>query len=167
LWPSRAMARRTVLETIKRVDLVKVNEDELQFLTGSSNVIRGMQALSRFTRAAIIVTRGPKGAAFRWHQEEGEVPGFSVPAIDGTGAGDGFVAGFLRCLASAPCDLRRLKPSAAVLSDWVRYANAVGALATTKRGAIPAFPTPNEVGALLARAPRLGFLREAGSKANM
>ena len=149
LWPSRGAARKTVLETIRRVDLVKVNDDELRFLTGSSNLTRGLQTLSRLTKAAIIVTRGPKGAVFRWHQAEGEVPGFSVPAIDGTGAGDGFVAGFLRCLASVSGDLRRLQPSAAVLSDWVRYANAVGALATMKRGAIPAFPTPDEVEALL------------------
>ena len=149
LWPSRAAAKRTVLETIKKVHLVKVNEGELQFLTGFSDVIRGIKALSRFTKAAIIVTRGPRGAIFRWHQEEGEVPGFSVPAIDGTGAGDGFVAGFLRCLAAVPDDLRKLKPEAALVSEWVRYANAVGALATMKRGAIPAFPTPDEVKALL------------------
>jgi fructokinase len=149
LWPSRAAAKRTVLETIKRVHLVKVNDDELRFLTGFSDVIQGMQALSRFTKAAIIVTRGPKGAVYRWHEQEGEVPGFSVPAIDGTGAGDGFVAGFLHCLAAVPGDLRHLEPEAALLSEWVRYANAVGALATMKRGAIPAFPTPGEVEALL------------------
>jgi sugar/nucleoside kinase (ribokinase family) len=150
LWPSRVAAKRTVLETIKRAHLVKVNEDELKFLTGFSEVVRGMKALSRITEAAIIVTRGPKGAVFRWNQAEGEVPGFSVPAIDGTGAGDGFVAGFLRCLAAVPDDLRKLKPGAAILSDWVRYANAVGALATMKRGAIPAFPAPEDVEALLA-----------------
>jgi fructokinase len=154
LWPSRTVAKRTVLETIQRVHLVKVNEDELQFLTGFQDVIRGVEALSRFTKAAIIVTRGPKGAFFHWHQEEGEVPGFSVPSVDGTGAGDGFVAGFLRCLAAVPGDLRRLQPEAALLSEWVRYANAVGALATIKRGAIPAFPTPDEVEALLVSGRR-------------
>lgn len=149
LWPSPALARKAILATLAEANLVKINDDELKFLTGSSDLTAGIRSLSRETDAAILVTRGPLGAAFRWRNAEGRVEGFKVSAVDGTGAGDGFVAGFLSRLLGTPSDLRKLRPDAHTLSEWVRYANAVGALATTKRGAIPAFPTASEVASLV------------------
>ncbi len=149
LWPSPAHARKAILATIARAHLVKINDEELHFLTGESDLFKGILSLSGATDAAILVTRGPVGAAYRWHKVQGEVGGFEVAAVDSTGAGDGFVAGFLSRLLERPADLRKIRPDAATISRWVRYANAVGALATTKRGAIPAFPTSSEVTALL------------------
>ncbi len=148
LWPSPAQARAAILKTIETADLVKINEEELKFLSGNRDLHRGMRSLSRVTRAALLVTRGPRGAAFRWRSVEGEVEGFVVDAIDTTGAGDGFVAGFLTRLLQSPGNLRDLEPDARTLERWVRYANAVGALATTQRGAIPAFPTPEKVASI-------------------
>ena len=74
-----------------------------------------------------------------------------------------FVAWFSPPSLSASGDLRSLQPSAAVLSDWVRYANAVGALEATKRARFPLFRVPSGlVEALLVNGRVfLGFLREA------
>ena len=138
-----------ILKTIETAHLVKINEEELKFLTRKRDLFSGIHAMSRFTDAAILVTRGVRGAAFRWSDSEGEVPAFPVAAIDSTGAGDGFVAGFLNQMIAIPGNLRKLRPCTETLTRWVRYANAVGALATTRRGAIPAFPTPGEVANLL------------------
>jgi fructokinase len=150
LWPSASQARSAILHAIKTADLVKVNEEELKFLTGNRGLHGGMRSLSRTTGAALLVTRGPRGAAFQWRNAVGEVPGFAVDAIDTTGAGDGFVAGFLsRLLLHSPGALRDVAPEIEVITRWVRFANAVGALATTRRGAIPAFPAPAEVAALV------------------
>ena len=64
-----------------------------------------------------------------------KVPGHGVKAIDTTGAGDGFVAGMLYGIlnygAAYPMALPQI----------IHFANAVGALTTTERGAIPALPT--------------------------
>ena len=149
LWPSAAEARRAILQTIGEAHVVKVNEDELTFLTGRKSLPRAMKALAESTDAAILVTFGGRGAAYRWHKNEGEVAGFRVAAVDSTGAGDGFAAGFLSQLAAAKTPLSKLEPDARTLHRWIRYANAVGALATTKRGAIPSFPMPVEVNNLL------------------
>jgi len=46
-------------------------------------------------------------------------------------------------------NLDQLRPDAATVARWVRYANAVGALATTRRGAIPSFPTAARVARLV------------------
>ena len=150
LWPSSSQARATILRTIKTANLVKINEEELRFLTLNKDLYRGIRSLSGVTEAALLVTRGPRGAAFRWRRVEGEVAGFAVEAIDTTGAGDGFVAGFLSRLLQSPGNLRELAPEAQTLAQWIRYANAVGALATTRRGAIPSFPAPAEVASLLS-----------------
>jgi fructokinase len=145
LWSSPAQARKTILKTIESAHLVKINDEELGFLTGKNDLRRGLRALAGITDAAILVTRGPAGATYRWGKREGEVAGFAVPAIDSTGAGDGFVAGFLSRLLETQGSLQKLQPDAKTLARWVRYANAVGALATLKRGAIPAFPSRSEV----------------------
>ena len=157
LWHSSVEARATILGILTWADLVKLNEEELEFLTGKADLKRGLQALARFTKAAVLVTRGPRGAVYCWGNVEGEVPGFSVAAVDSTGAGDGFMAGFLCRMLETQGELRQLQPDAQTLSEWVLYANAVGALATTKRGAIPAFPTPSEAAALLQGTSHLGL----------
>jgi fructokinase len=151
LWPSARIARRTILDAIEGAHLVKINEEELEFLTGTRDFGRGIRAISRHTDAAVLVTMGPRGAVYQWGSIEGEASGFRVDAIDSTGAGDGFVAGFLRRMLENTAPLRSLSPDSETLKSWVRYANAVGALATTRRGAIPAFPAPEEVTRLISQ----------------
>jgi fructokinase len=68
------------------------------------------------------------------------VPGFKVQPVDTTGAGDAFVAGLLAGLLENDDP-----PTPARLHSICRFANATGALATTKRGAIPGLPTRAEV----------------------
>ena len=149
LWPSAKAARRGLLEAIRDAHLVKMNEEELRFLTGARGVARGLRALGDATGAALVVTLGARGAVYRWGKIEGESAGFPVRAVDTSGAGDGFVAGLLSQLAACAGDLRALTPDAATVARWVRYANAVGALATTRRGAIPSFPTAARVARLV------------------
>jgi sugar/nucleoside kinase (ribokinase family) len=74
------------------------------------------------------------------------VPGFAVEVVDSLGAGDAFVAAMLSHLVYAP---KEAKLSDEQLRDIMRYANAAGALACTKRGVIPALPRPSEIEAFL------------------
>jgi fructokinase len=68
----------------------------------------------------------------------GHLPVFPVDVIDTTGAGDSFVAGFLhRCCQQG----ERIFQDAEAAREAVSYASAVGALTTTKPGAIAAQPT--------------------------
>jgi fructokinase len=64
-----------------------------------------------------------------------------VKAVDTTGAGDGFVAGLLKGLHEHP----QAAQDESLLREICRYANAVGAITTTERGAIPALPTAEQV----------------------
>jgi fructokinase len=88
-----------------------------------------------------VVTEGEHGCWYVTSQHKGHVPGHRVRAVDTTGAGDGFVAGFLAGLLENGSTWT----STSDLEKVLRFANAVGALTTTQRGAIPALPTRDQV----------------------
>lgn len=144
-WPDPARARRAALSAVQESEVVKVSESELDFLTGDPGDV-GAARLRHERLALLVVTRGRAGASYYVGEESGRVPGFAVDSLDTTGAGDAFVAGLLAGLDAAPAAL----VDASVAASVIRRANACGALATTKLGAIPALPTAEELAAFLS-----------------
>jgi sugar/nucleoside kinase (ribokinase family) len=101
----------------------------------------------------VVVTRGRDGCFCRNARGWEAVPGYSVEVVDTTGAGDAFVGGLLAGLIArggTGAILDETDP--AQLRPILRFANAVGALTTTVRGAIPALPTRDRVRAFLTAA---------------
>lgn len=145
LWPDSAAAKEGMLSVWERADLIKVSEDELTFLTGEEDILRAVDALWHDHLRMMVVTLGMSGCRYFTPDLRGMVPGFEVQAVDTTGAGDGFVAGLLSGLLQHP----QAWQDEAQLKLVCHFANAVGALTTTKRGAIPALPTQSEVDAFL------------------
>jgi len=149
LWPTADAAREAIREGIERASIVKLSEEELEFLTGTTDPVAGVAALRHAGTALIVVTHGGKGCTFVTAEAHGRVPGFKVQPVDTTGAGDAFVAGLLAGLlegGDAPLTPERLY-------TMCRFANAAGALATTQRGAIPALPTRAEAMKLIETSP--------------
>jgi len=114
------------------VDVLTPNESEVLKLADTPLGIEGAarQALASGV-GAVVVTLGAQGALL--------VAGFRVQAVDTTAAGDAFNGGLAVALAEG-------KP----LAEAVRFANACGALATTRLGAQPSLPTAQQVRRLLA-----------------
>ena len=104
---------------------------------------RGAELISKIGREkkAVFITLGAKGAYYYSKDEQGYEPGFRVKAVDTTGCGDSFLGAVLYFMACEP---------EVPLAHAVRWANAVGALCATKRGAFDAMPTRKEVEAFLA-----------------
>lgn len=148
LWPSADAARAGMLHGWQYAQLVKVSEEELRFLSGEEDLLAGAHALWTPRLRLLVVTQGPAGCAYVTPRHYGRVAGFQAQPVDTTGAGDGFVAGLLTGLLDAdfPWD------DIPALEQALRLGNAVGALATMQRGAIPALPT---------RAVVEAFMREA------
>ncbi len=134
LWSSEEAAREGMLMGMDFAHVLKVSDEELDFLTGDE----GVEALWRDDMQLILVTHGKGGVTAFTRQHSVHVPGFEVQAVDTTGAGDGFVSGLLVKLYEAGGIPENLEGA-------LRFANAVGALTTTKRGAIPALPTRDAV----------------------
>lgn len=140
-WADAAAARDGIREGFAKADIVKISEDELSFLTGANDPARARDLLWSERTKLMIVTAGHAGAIYITSDFMGVVPSFAVKAVDTTGAGDAFTAGLLAGLLQNRAAMR----DEALLRDVCRFANAVGALTVTGRGAIPSLPTRRHV----------------------
>jgi fructokinase len=149
LWPDATSARDGMLLGLSKAQLVKISDSELKFLTGSDDPSAARAQLWSEDTALMVITGGHEGCLYLTADRGGHVAGFSVDAIDATGAGDGFVAGILQGVVRDPGIVR----DETRLRTLCRFANAVAALATTERGAIPAMPRRDQVQRLLSAQP--------------
>jgi sulfofructose kinase len=113
-------------------------ESAVVLLTGERDVERGLRQLRALNPGPLVVTLGDRGAAVLDGDRFLTVPGFRVAAVDTTGAGDHFRAGFMHGVIQGwP------------IADILRFANATAAVSCTRRGAIASAPTLDEVQRLL------------------
>ncbi len=143
LWSSAESAYREVMRVIPKVNLLKVNEDELALLSGSDELEAGSEKLIELGPEVVVVTLGPRGSTFRTADRRGHVPGFRVKTVDATGCGDAFIAGVLSRLVEVEHEGHEWKDA-----DWdsiLRFGNGVGALTAQTLGVIPALPNKQEV----------------------
>lgn len=144
LWSSLDAAKKVISEGLKFADLLKISEEELLFLTGESDLEAGSKSIrDKFGIDIIFITLGRKGCFYRLKDSTGCSPTYDVKTIDTTGAGDAFLGGILYNIVE-----NGIKPTQLTLSDiatFVDFANATGSMATTRRGAIPAMPSLNEI----------------------
>jgi ribokinase len=135
-------------DLIGKIDVLTPNEMEAAALTG--NYVSHPRDLAykvnkKYGIKTVIVTMGKEGAVISRLQSPSpiEVLSFPVESVDATGAGDAFNGGLVVALARGD-----------TLEDAVKYANAVGALATTRFGAQSSLPTALEVDAFLKSKSR-------------
>jgi fructokinase len=141
LWPSAQAAREGMLLAFPEADMIKISEEELEFLSGGHDDAAARSLWHERTQL-LLVTRGNQGCTAYTADKRIDVGGFAVNTIDTTGAGDSFVAAVLVGLLERDGDLMDL-------ANTLRFANAVGALTTTQKGAIPALATRAQVEAFL------------------
>lgn len=147
LWPDERSMLAAARELVSHSDIVKASADEARLVTGASDPAECAEILVASGARLAIVTCAADGATYATAAGSGTVPGHAVPAIDPTGAGDAFVAALL--LEIERLDLLAGIPEPARIRAAVKVANAAGAIATLRRGAIPALPTRPELDALL------------------
>lgn len=148
LWESRELALEQITAMIPQTDLLKVNEVELELLTGSQDPAASRRLLDKGPQL-VVVTLGPHGSYFAAAAGGEPVAPFQVETVDATGCGDAFIAGLLCKLIVADDWHTLLVP--AQLREILRYANAVGALTAQTMGVIPALPTAAQVEAFLGQ----------------
>ena len=146
LWKDHEKVKALALEAAAMAELIKLNREELRFMTGEEEPKAGARKLLEMGVEVVVVTLGPDGAYYLSRDSEGMEPGFCVEVVDTTGAGDGFSAGLLAVLA-----YREWPPLNSTLAHAVRLANAVGAMVTTAIGAVSSLPSRPEVDSFLER----------------
>ncbi len=93
--------RDALLEVIKRIDGVVINDEEAMLLTGESNTIVAADKIVDMGPEFAIIKKGEHGAVLRHNDGFAALPGFpSNRVVDPTGAGDSFAAGIMGYLAA-------------------------------------------------------------------
>ena len=139
-------AKAVVDQVLPYVDLLKISDEELDFVGGEANIPNVMKENNI---SVVIETLGSKGAKFFFDGKEAVVEGHKVKAVDATGAGDAFWGGFLSSLLmSGVSKTEDLNED--LLRKALEYGNASGGLCVQKMGGIPALPKKEDIEAFLA-----------------
>lgn len=136
-------ARRTIEESVRLADLVKVSDEDIAWLCpgeSEDDVLRGWAKLGP---SVIVMTRGGEGAVVRVSRtgEQQALPAPHVDVVDTVGAGDSFMAGLVSGLLDAgllggPESRARLQQAGlADVLPAVERALATGALTVGRAGA--------------------------------
>lgn len=142
LWNSLDLAKEQMEYGFGKCDILKISDNEIQFVSGKEDYDEGIAYLQEtYNIPLILLTMGKDGSRAYYKGMRVERPGFSVKAIETTGAGDTFCGSSLNYLVDH--DFENLTEEQ--LGEMLTFANAAAALVTTKKGAIKAMPVKEEV----------------------
>lgn len=144
LWADLSEAKRQLIWGLGQADVVKISDEEVEFLFGLGVEEGAKYILENFGVKLVFVTCGANGCFFKNAVAEGRVPSLSgIHVIDTTGAGDifgGSAVWKLLQTGKTPTEL-----SADELTNIVRFACTVAGLSTTKPGGISSVPSLRDV----------------------
>lgn len=143
LWDSLEDARKEIEYGLSKCDILKISDNELEFMTGTKDYSKGVEILrEQYDIKIIFVTLGKDGSLAYYKDLTSEQPTFSeIKAIEKTGAGDTFEGCALNYLLEH--DFDSLKEEN--LSELLLFANAGASLITTRKGALKVMPDKIEI----------------------
>ena len=149
LWHDLEEARDQIAWGLSRCDILKIADNELEFMTGETDFDRGAALLkAQYPNIRLLnVTAGAEGSYCYSGEKKVFVPSFRLGGtIETTGAGDTFCA----CVLSNVLEQGLEDMSEKRLKAMLRFANAAAYLVTTRKGAIRSMPEREEVELLLS-----------------
>ena len=149
LWSSLEAAREQIEWGLSQCDILKIADNEIEFISGSSDFDEGAAYLKKnFPNIRLLnVTAGPDGSYSYYGDKKIFVPAFKLGGtIETTGAGDTFCA----CAQAFALDKGLNDLTDDDLTAMLRFANAAAAIITTRKGALKSMPTLSEVQAVLS-----------------
>lgn len=147
LWPDREMLRQTVLQFAPLSNILKISDEELEFLTGTTEIEAALPQLFQGDVQLVLYTCGSQGAYAYTRSASGYAPCQKVRAVDTTGAGDGFIGSFLWQLSRDGVTVDKLeKLSRARLNKYLAFSNKFCGISVQSNGAIDSYPTLEQMG---------------------
>jgi sugar/nucleoside kinase (ribokinase family) len=127
--------REALLEVLKGLDVLLINDTEARMLTGKSSLVQAARGVLELGPRALVVKHGEYGATlFHGATPKGKRTEFRSPAmlleevVDPTGAGDSFAGGFFGYLASQP------EQTPAAFRSAMFYGSVMGSFACERFG---------------------------------
>ena len=143
LWDSLDQAKEEILYGMSRCDILKISDNEMEFMTGTTDYNKGVEMLrEQFDIPLICVTLGKEGsrAYYRDLIVEG-APFVREDTIETTGAGDTFEA----CTLNYILEYGLENLTEENLKEMLTFANAGASIITTRKGALKVMPEKEEI----------------------
>ncbi len=142
LWSSLELAKEQMEYGFQYCDILKISDNEIQFVYGKEDYDEGIRYLQdKYNIPLILLTMGKDGSRAYYKDMRVERKGFTVKAIETTGAGDTFCGSSLNYVLEH--DFNNLTEEE--LGEMLTFANAGAALITMKKGAIRSMPEKDEI----------------------
>lgn len=146
LWSSLELAKEQMEYGFSVCDILKISDNEIQFVSGKEDYDEGISYLQeKYNIPLILLTMGKDGSRAYYKGVRVEKRGFSVRTIETTGAGDTFGGSSLNYILEH--DFENLTEKQ--LAEMLVFSNAAAAIVTTRKGAIRAMPSKEEVNELI------------------
>jgi fructokinase len=145
LWKSEKEAIEKIKIGLDYADILKISEEEVELLTGSSDLKEGInQIKENYKINLVIATMGKHGCMYRYKNYFEKFDTIDANEIDTTGAGDIFLGSVLYYLIyNLNLNIDNLDKDE--IKKMLMFANSASAKSTEKKGAIPSIPNLNEV----------------------
>jgi 5-dehydro-2-deoxygluconokinase len=140
-WRSKAEAQQVCSRAAAMCDIVVANDEEFAVLAGSQNGLELAEKMAGQNDRLVVYKMGSKGCIIFVDGNRFDTPVFAVTALKPTGAGDGFMGGFISGLVAG-----------ASLPDAARRGAATAAIVVTRVGCAPAMPDAEEVRSFMQHA---------------
>ena len=150
LWPDEESAKAAIEWGLARCDILKISDNEIEFMTGTSDFDKGAAILKeRYPQIRLLnVTAGGDGSHSYYEGRHVFVPACKLGGvIETTGAGDTFCASVLNYVLEHGI----VNLWDADLTAMLRFANTAAYIVTTKKGAIRSMPQREQVEELLKK----------------
>ncbi len=144
-----ATTQNIVQFSLQHADILKLNDDEAKLLPrllnkqGENEKGFFRDLMDTYGLELVLVTLGEKGVWAMGRNGDVFAPGYRIPVVDTTGAGDGFIAAFITTY------LQNKR-----LAYCLDFANALGALIATRQGAVPEYDQ-DEIFRLMESSPKV------------
>ena len=137
LWDSMENAREQILWGLKNCDILKISDNEVEFMTGLSDMETAIDRIKEMTSArAVFVTLGPGGSIGWCGRNNVKCEGEKLDlVVDTTGAGDTFMGVVLHCILEGG-----MEPDDDELLGILTLANHTAARVTQVKGALKVMP---------------------------
>ncbi len=146
LWNDHKALKNTVLEFLPYADILKISDEELEFITGYQTIEQAKEILFQGNVKVIIFTKGAEGAEVYTNHMKATSEGKKVKALDTTGAGDAFIGSFLYQLSADGMTAETLSDlSEQKAVEYMNFSNAYCAYSVQGKGAIASYATMEDM----------------------
>ena len=143
LWKNLEDAKRQMWYGISQCDILKISDDEIEFLTGTADIDKGVEQIMEQSHPTLIcATMGKHGSKAYYNGKSIFCePFLREDTIETTGAGDTFMACVLNAVLENGIDSLNDKD----LLEMLEFANAASSIITTRKGALKVMPKRQEI----------------------